>query len=474
MPITAVLSAFNNEITISNVVIQTLAHAGRVIVVDVGSTDGTAEKARLAGAEVIRHDMNMGKEAALRTGFRIATQNGAKVIVTMDCNGRHDPADIGKIAEPILRGEADLVKGIYNGTVGYITDNHIDFRAFSRKCFNYLITEGNILNTIREKGLKIIEMPVASNGSKDSGSLSTVRKFIIAAMPAYNEERSIAKMVFLCRKYADMVVVVDDGSADSTADIAKAMGAHVIRHHENRGYGGALQTCFETARYLEADRMVILDSDGQHDPADIPKLIGPLNGGCDVVIGSRFINGNGKNVPTFRKMGMKVLDAATNIGGQIKVSDTQSGLRAYGRKAIEKINIKNNNMSAGSEILMQIKDNDLKIKEVEIHCSYDVEKASTQNPVTHGLGVLLAILRQIEFKKPLYLLTLPGIILLILGFGFGLFTMDIWIRKGYLPFGPSLIMIFITLIGVFSVFTGIILHSIAGLFHSMKLNESRL
>jgi dolichol-phosphate mannosyltransferase len=363
------------------------------------------------------------------------------------------------------------VNGNYNGYVRYITDTHIDFRAFSKKCFNYLITEGNILDTIKEKGLKVIEVPVASNGSNDSGSPGTSRKFTIAAMPAYNEERSIAKMVFMCRKYADMVVVVDDGSVDSTADIAQAMGAYVIRHPENRGYGGALQTCFETARNLAADCMVILDSDGQHDPAEIPKLLEPLNGGCDVVIGSRFINGNGKNVPIFRKMGMKVLDAATNIGGQIKVSDTQSGLRAYGRKAIEKININNNNMSGGSEILMQIKDNDLKIKEVEIHCSYDVERASTQNPVTHGLGVLLAILRQIEFKKPLYFLTLPGIIMVLLGLAIGLFYIDIWIKGGQLPFGPSLLMIFITLVGVFSVFTGIILHSISGLFYSMKLNN---
>ena len=103
MPITAVLSAFNNEGTINNTVLKTLEHASRVIVVDDGSTDDTAEKARLAGAEVIRHNINMGKEAALRTGFRLATQNGAKVIVTMDCDGRHDPADISRLAEPILR-----------------------------------------------------------------------------------------------------------------------------------------------------------------------------------------------------------------------------------------------------------------------------------------------------------------------------------------------------------------------------------
>jgi glycosyltransferase involved in cell wall biosynthesis len=268
-----------------------------------------------------------------------------------------------------------------------------------------------------------------------------------------------------------MVIVVDDGSSDSTADIAEAMGAHVIRHPKNRGYGGALQTCFKTARELSADRMVIIDSDGQHDPAEIPQLLGPLNEDFDVVIGSRFINGNGKNVPIYRKIGMKVLNAMTNMGSENKVSDTQSGLRAYGRKAIEKININTNNMSAGSEILMQINDNHLKIKEVEIQCSYDVERASTQNPVSHGFGVMFGILQQIEFKKPLYFLTLPGIIMVILGLGLGLFYLKNWISGGQLPFGPSLLMIFITLIGVFSVFTGIILHSISGLFNSMKLND---
>lgn len=74
----------------------------------------------------------------------------------------------------------------------------------------------------------------------------------IAAMPAYNEERSIAKMVLGCKKYVDRVVVVDDGSSDATAEIAEALGAHVVRHVKNGGYGAALRSCFETARSLES------------------------------------------------------------------------------------------------------------------------------------------------------------------------------------------------------------------------------
>ena len=83
-------------------------------------------------------------------------------------------------------------------------------------------------------------------------------------MPAYNEERSIARMVLGCKKYVDCVVVVDDGSSDATADLAASAGAHVVRHEWNAGYGAALRTCFETAREMGADRMVVIDSDGQH------------------------------------------------------------------------------------------------------------------------------------------------------------------------------------------------------------------
>jgi glycosyltransferase involved in cell wall biosynthesis len=83
----------------------------------------------------------------------------------------------------------------------------------------------------------------------------------IAAMPAYNEESSIARMVLDCKKYADKVVVVDDGSSDATAEIAAALGAHVVRHEKNMGYGAALRSCFETARQMDADSMVIIDSD---------------------------------------------------------------------------------------------------------------------------------------------------------------------------------------------------------------------
>ncbi len=291
----------------------------------------------------------------------------------------------------------------------------------------------------------------------------------IAAMPAYNEERSIAKMVLGAKKHVDTVVVVDDGSSDATAEIAEALSAHVVRHNKNQGYGGAIRSCFETARQLGAEKMVIIDSDGQHDPAEIPKLLEPLNDGIDIVIGSRFCDGIGQNIPAYRKVGMKVLDTATNFAGGISVSDSQSGFRAYGKRAIESIRITGDGMSAGSEILLQIKDKDLRFGEVPINCSYDVERASTQGPVKHGVGVLLTLLHDMELRRPLYYFTIPGMVLAAVGIGMGLDFLRTFYLGGSLAFGPTLLMILLTVIGSFMALTGILLHSMSRMIRECRL-----
>jgi hypothetical protein len=214
--------------------------------------------------------------------------------------------------------------------------------------------------------------------------------------------------------------------------------------------------------------MVIIDSDGQHDPAEIPKLLKPLEKGVDVVLGSRFIDGTSEGIPSYRKVGMKVLDLATNTVGGINVTDSQCGFRAYGKKAIQNIKINSDSMSAGSEILMEIADNNLQFEEVQVNCSYDVEDPSTQNPVSHGVGVLIAILKDMEFRRPLYYFTLPGAIMA----GFGLFMGLRFLQQFYhgepLSFGPTLLMMLLTILGMFMAFTGIILHAIARMMRRIE------
>lgn len=217
---------------------------------------------------------------------------------------------------------------------------------------------------------------------------------IIAALPAYNEEKHIAEVILGAAKHVDRVVVMDDGSTDRTSTIAQACGAVVVRHARNQGYGAAIRACFETAKKMHADVLVTLDSDEQHDPEDIRQLIHALDEGSDIVIGSRFLKDNGRCIPLYRRFGIRLLTVATNAAGGTTVSDSQSGFRAYSKKAMGTIEITASDMSAGSGILFQAKKHKLKISEVPITCRYDVGSTSSQNPIHHGTIVLASILRK--------------------------------------------------------------------------------
>lgn len=115
-----------------------------------------------------------------------------------------------------------------------------------------------------------VEKPASEDGVEGATPL------IVVGIPAYNEEKTIAKVVVQAKRCADQVVVCDDGSTDMTGEIAEGLGAKVIRHSKNLGYGVAIQSLFGKARELGADVMVTLDGDGQHDPSDIPVLIEPV------------------------------------------------------------------------------------------------------------------------------------------------------------------------------------------------------
>lgn len=284
----------------------------------------------------------------------------------------------------------------------------------------------------------------------------------IVAMPAYNEERYIAKTIVGSRHHADKVLVIDDGSTDDTVPIAEALGALVICHETNRGYGGALQTIFATARQLGADELVIIDSDGQHDPKDIPRLLDELRAtGADVVIGSRFIEGAASRIPAYRKVGMKVLDNVTTMAGRgLAISDSQSGFRAYGRRAIEVIHPGDHGMSAGSEILIQIGDHNLKVAEVPISVRYDIGGTSSQNPIQHGVGVLMNIIKLISIRRPLFFFGVPGFLMTFVGIGAELYVFSKLSTTGvfhYLMFTGGFSVL---ILGLLLVTTGLTLYSL--------------
>lgn len=301
----------------------------------------------------------------------------------------------------------------------------------------------------------------------------------IVCIPAHNEELAIGSVVILAKKYADKVVVIDDYSKDNTAEIACLAGADVISHDTNKGYGGAIKTCFDVARAYDADKMVILDGDGQHNPEDIGSLIEKMEEtGSDIVIGSRFIDGNGSNqkIPAYRKMGMKVLDIATMISSGVNVTDSQSGFRAYSKRAINEICLDINGMGVGSEILIKAAEKNLKISEVPIYVRYDIKNTSSENPVTHGLSVLKSIVWLALQKRPMFFFILPGVVLSFAGVVLYAFMLHLFNVTGSYMTVYAALGVLCLVFGAFSVFTGVSLMSIERItkkYGQFPLNSSK-
>jgi glycosyltransferase involved in cell wall biosynthesis len=289
---------------------------------------------------------------------------------------------------------------------------------------------------------------------------------ITALLPAYNEEVSIGSVVLRARQYADRVVVVDDGSADHTAEVAALAGAEVLRHARNQGKGAALKTGFAS---LNGDAVIVtIDTDGQHDPADIPRLVAPiLRGEADMVNGSRYISGNKKDTPFYRRVGQVVLDTATNLDSGLSVTDSQSGFRAFAAKAKGVFRFRQNGLAIESEMLADAAAAGLRIQEVEIGVRYDVD-GSSENPVAHGVRVLVKVLHDMELRRPLFYFTAPGLVMAGAGVLMGLNFLQTFARGGSLMYGPTLLMVMLTLIGSFMALTGVILHSIARIMNECK------
>ncbi|MEM1998064.1 MAG: glycosyltransferase family 2 protein [Candidatus Bathyarchaeia archaeon] len=299
--------------------------------------------------------------------------------------------------------------------------------------------------------------------------MTSKRTFVVACIPAFNEEKTVAKIVILAQKHVNKVIVCDDGSSDLTDEIAERLGAEVIRHNRNMGYGAALISLFNRARELGADIMVTLDADGQHNPDDIPKLVKPIvNGEADIVIGSRFLGGSTEEAPKSRVLGIKIITKLANAISYEELTDAQSGFRAYGRRAIELIRPKEQGMGVSMEILLKAKENGLKIKEVPINVNYKVEKPSTHNPIYHGLDVILSTIKYLSIRHPLLFYGVPGVIMLLTAIGFWIWTIQIFSVTRQVITNIVLIAIGATIVGLIIMTTAVILWVLASLIREIK------
>jgi len=247
---------------------------------------------------------------------------------------------------------------------------------------------------------------------------------VVIGIPAYNEADTVGDVVRAASGSVVDVLVVDDGSDDRTASAAAAAGATVLQHDTNCGYGAALGTLFSAAYEHGVDHLVVIDADGQHDPADALDLVATQRDtGGDIVIGSRFVEDAATDMPLYRRAGLSVINSLTGAALSLgyssdRVADTQSGFRAYNADAIELLACRadlSNGMDASLDILFHAADEDYSFIETPVDVTYDVEEANTHNPVVHGTVLVSNIFGRVLSDRPGRVLAIPGSICLFFG-----------------------------------------------------------
>ena len=286
---------------------------------------------------------------------------------------------------------------------------------------------------------------------------------IAIGLPAYNEEKNIASIISKLEKSSDLILVCDDGSFDLTGKIASKMGAIVITHEKNLGYGAAIRSLFLKAKELNVDVLVTFDADGQHNVHDIDKVVKPiLENKADLVIGSRFLDESKDTIPSYRKIGIKIITKLTNTSLKEKITDSQSGFRGYNREVLSKITPSDYGMGVSSEILLKASNNNFRIAEVPIKVSYEGD-TSTHHPVSHGISVTLTTLKFISIEHPLKFYGIPGICFMIVGLFFTVWTLQLFSETRQIFTNVSLLAVGTIIFGTMLLMTAILLYSIVNL-----------
>ncbi|MBI3639021.1 MAG: glycosyltransferase family 2 protein [Thaumarchaeota archaeon] len=290
---------------------------------------------------------------------------------------------------------------------------------------------------------------------------------VTVGIPAYNEEKHIAAIILKLQKIADKIIVCNDGSSDLTGLIAEKMGAIVINQPKNLGYGAAIRSLFLKASELNSDVLVTFDADGQHRVEDIEKVLEPIKKNeADIVIGSRFLNQD-TNIPKYREFGIKTITSIANISTDIKVSDSQSGFRAYNNKVLKEIVPSDHGMGVSTEILIKANNKKFRISEVPITILYEGD-TSTHNPVSHGASVILSTMKFISIEHPLKFYGIPGIIFLVIGLFFVVWTIQEFTATRQIWTNITLIGIGSTLIGTVLILTSIMLFSLVSVVRERR------
>ncbi|MBI5680821.1 MAG: glycosyltransferase family 2 protein [Methanobacterium sp.] len=250
------------------------------------------------------------------------------------------------------------------------------------------------MNNTLESSNKISD----DQNNNDPNSFDSIFKLlqsnIYVVIPAYNENKTIKRVIENLKDKRLNIIIVDDGSTDKTYKIAKnaingTYNSYIYRHIINRGLGAALKTGIDVALSKNADIIVTFDADDQHDVEDIFHVSKPIiDGAADIVIGKR----NFEEMPLSKKLGNQVMNIITRIFYGIHVNDSQSGLRAFNRKAAEVLDIHSRGYGVSSEIIGEIKKYNLKLEEINIKTIYTDYSMSKGTNLKVGLKILFKLI----------------------------------------------------------------------------------
>ena len=282
---------------------------------------------------------------------------------------------------------------------------------------------------------------------------------IIVGMAAYNEEKNIASLIAQLQKFPYSIIVCNDGSSDMTGEIAERMGVIVINHKRNLGFGAALRSIFERANELNADVLVTMDADGQHNPQEIKDILEPIeHDNADVVIGSRF-SGKTSEIPKYRILGIKAINRLTISTSENKLVDPLSGFRAYTKKIFKEILPVDSGMGGSTEVLIKANQKKFRIIEVPIIVSYEGE-TSTHNPVNQSFSLIFSTMKFISIERPLTFYGMPGVAFLIVGLFFVVWTIQEFANTREVLLDLSILGIGATLMGTIFMVTAILLYTL--------------
>ena len=291
---------------------------------------------------------------------------------------------------------------------------------------------------------------------------------VTIGIPAFNEEKNIAKMIVKLKKIYDEIIVCNDGSTDLTGEIAENLGVIVINHKQNLGYGAGINSIIKKSKEIDTDILVTFDADGQHKVEDVKKVIEPIkNGDADLVIGSRFLSKTKEKIPEYRKIGINIITKVTNAGLKKKITDSQSGFRAYGKDLISKLDISDMGMGISTEILIKTNSLGFRIAEIPITILYE-GKTSTQNPISHGTSVLFSTIKYTSIEHPLKFYGIPSLIFFVIGLSFTFLSIDYYMEVGRINPNVTIVAAGTTAIAVILLVASVLFYSLATIVEGNK------